>query len=329
MTRKLWAAIAAVVVCIPGVSAGSVVEAADPPACHVRNVTRDTAGRTLRGMTRAAQDGDRLWVRGTCVGGVVIGKDLVIAGRGDHAVVTGLEQYRVFRIRAGATVVMRHLTISHGVGWHDGTRGGGGGVYNDGTVTLVDVVVSRAQAGEDPGGAITNIGTMTVLDSIIRSSRADWGGGIGNRGILTVTGSRVVSNVPEGIWSLGGLVTISDSVVRDNAWGGLYLGGKGDATIDGSRVTGNRRGGGITKSGGGTLTLEASVISGNTSSQDGGGIAAHWGRLVLNGTTVTGNAARRHGGGIFVEDGTTTVTLDATSSVTGNVPDDCYGTPAC
>ena len=223
-------------------------------------MTQDTAGRTLRGMTRAAHDGDRLWVRGTCVGGVIIGKDLVIAGRGDHAIVTGLDRYRVFRIREGATVTLRRLTISHGWGVYDGTRGGGGGVYNEGTVTLADTVVSRCAAGEDPGGAITNIGTMTVRDSVVRQSRADWGGGIGNRGKLTVTGSRVVANVPEGIWSLGGVVTLSDSVVRDNAWGGLYLGGKGDATISGSRVTGNRRGGGITKSGGGTLTLDASVI---------------------------------------------------------------------
>ncbi len=327
--RRLWAAIAAIVVCVPCLSAGPAVAAADPPACHVRNVTRDTSGGTLRGMTRAAHAGDRLWVQGTCVGGVVIGKDLAIAGRGDGATVTGLGRYRVLRIREGANVRLRHLAITHGVGWHDGTRGGGGGLYNDGTVTLVDVVVSGATAGEDPGGAITNVGTMTVRDSVVRHGHADWGGGIGNRGTLTVVGSRVIANTPEGIWSLGGVVTISDSVVRDNAGGGLYLGGKGDATISRSRVVGNRRGGGITKSGGGTLTLEASVISGNTSSQDGGGIAAHWGRLVLNGTTVTGNTAARHGGGIFVLDGTTTVTLDVTSSVTGNTPDDCHGTPAC
>jgi len=223
---------------------------------------------------------------------------------------------------------MRDLAIVHGVGRYDGTRGGGGGIFNEGSVTLMDSVVSRATAGEDPGGAITNIGTMTVLDSTIRHSRADWGGGIGNRGMLTVIRSRVVANFPQGIWS-DGVVTIRESFIRDNAWGGVYVGGKGEASIVGSRVTGNRRGGGIEKSGGGTLTLQASVVSGNTAIQDGGGIETRWGQLVLIGTTVTANTAGRHGGGIFVRDGTTTVSLDATSSVTGNTPDDCYGTPAC
>ncbi len=83
-------------------------------------------------------------------------------------------------------------------------------------------------------------------------------------------------------------------------------------------------GAGIGKNGGGTLTLEACLVSGNSR-----GISTKWGRLDLVDSTVTGNTAASHGGGIFVVDGTTTVTLDATSSVTGNTPDDCYGTSAC
>jgi predicted outer membrane repeat protein len=124
-------------------------------------------------------------------------------------------------------------------------------------------------------------------------------------------------------------MTITDSVVRGNAWGGVFIGGKADAFISTSRIADNRSGGGIEKAGGGTLTLQSCLLSGNTSAQDGGGIDAHWGQLSLVDTTVTGNTAARHGGGIFVVDGTTTVTLDAASSVTGNTPDDCYGTPAC
>jgi hypothetical protein len=279
-------------------------------------------------MVRAAHAGDRLWLRGTCVGGVVIGKDLAITGRGDAAVVTGLDRFRVFRVREGATVTLRHLDVAHGVGVYDGTRGGGGGIYNDGTVVLVDSVVRRCWAGEDIGGAITNLGTMTIRDSAVRRSRADWGGGIGNLGTLTVVRSRIVANLTEGIWSRG-VMTISDSIVAHNAWGGVDVIGKAEVAIRGSRITDNRRGGGITKSGGGTLTLDACLVSGNTSSQDGGGIDAHWGQLVLLGTTITANTALRHGGGIYVEDGTTSVTLDATSSVHGNVPDDCYGTSSC
>jgi predicted outer membrane repeat protein len=303
--------------------ASPVAQATDP--CRIRNLTQDSVGSSLKKMVRAARDGDRLWVRGTCVGDVVISKDLVIRGRGDRAVVTGLDRYRVFRIREGATVTLRDLLISHGVGPYDvGPRGGGGGVHNAGTLTLADSIVSRARAGEDPGGAITNFGTMTIRDSVIRRSRADWGGGIGNTGTLTVLRSRVVANDPQGIWSRGPM-TITDSLVRDNAWGGIFVGGQANVTIIGTQVKDNARARGISKSGGGTLTLEGCLISGNS----GGGISTHWGQLVLIDTTVTGNTATGSGGGIFVEDDTTSVSLDATSSVTGNVPDDCYGTTAC
>ena len=325
--RRSRIAGAVIAVCLLGSSAAPVL-AVTASSCHVRNVTQETRGGVLRTMVRAADAGDRLWVRGTCVGNIVIGKDLVIKGRGDRAVVTGLDRYRAFRIRSGATVTLRHLTIERVVGVYDGTRGGGGGIYNDGVVTLADSVVRRAKAGEDPGGAIANHGVMTIRDSVIRDSRADWGGGIGNLGTLTLVGSRVVANHPEGIWSRGP-VTIVDSVVRDNAWGGIFIGGKVDVTISASRLEDNRRGGGIEKSGGGTLTLDRCMVSGNSALQDGGGIETRWGQLALVATTVTGNTAGRHGGGIFVTDDSTSVTLDATSSVTGNTPDDCYGTPVC
>ena len=325
--RRSRVAGAVIAGCLLGMSATPDLAAA-APSCHVRNVTQETRGDTLRSMVRAADAGDRLWVRGTCVGNIVIGKDLVIKGRGDHAVVTGLDRYRAFRVRKGATLTLRHLTIERVVGVYDGTRGGGGGIYNEGIVTLADSIVRRAKAGEDPGGAIANHGVMTIRDSVIRDSRADWGGGIGNLGTLALVGSRVVGNHPEGIWSRGPM-SIADSVVRDNAWGGIFVGGKVDVTISVSRVKDNRRGGGIEKSGGGTLTLDGCLVSGNSALQDGGGIETRWGQLALVATTVTGNTAGRHGGGIFVTDGSTSLTLDPSSSVTGNTPDDCFGTPVC
>jgi hypothetical protein len=134
----------------------------------------------------------------------------------------------------------------------------------------------------------------------------------------------VAANDPQGIWSRGP-TTIIDSVVRDNAWSGIFVGGQSDVTISGTQVKDHAQGGGISKAGGGTLTLDGCLISGN----DGGGITTHWGELVLIGTTITANTAARPGGGIHVVDGSTSVTLDATSSVTGNTPDDCYGTTAC
>ena len=194
--NRFWAASAAILVClvcVPPAPTG----AADGSGCHVRNVTRGSTGHSLKRMVRAAHEADRLRVRGRCTGGVVIGKDLTITGRG-HAVVSGLEHQRVFRVREGATVTLRHLAIAHGVGKYTNQRGGGGGIYNDGVVTLSDSVVRRHRTGEDPGGAITNVGTMEIIDTLVRHNRADWGGGIGNFGTLTVVSSRVLDNEGQG-----------------------------------------------------------------------------------------------------------------------------------
>jgi predicted outer membrane repeat protein len=71
-----------------------------------------------------------------------------------------------------------------------------------------------------------------------------------------------------------------------------------------------------------------STISGNTARGSGGGIYVK-GPMALLGSTVTGNSAGEEGGGIFHERGSGRVSLDAGSSVTGNVPDNCVGTSAC
>jgi hypothetical protein len=72
-------------------------------------------------------------------------------------------------------------------------------------------------------------------------------------------------------------------------------------------------------------------VSGNTAGGSGGGIYnsadfAHLGggTVTLTGSTVSGNTAGAFGGGIFNETGGT-VTLDDTSSVCGNSPDDWQG----
>jgi hypothetical protein len=323
---RLGVASAAVVLCLLTMTTAPV-GGADASTCRVTNVTRSTTGHSLKQAVRAANDGDHLRVRGRCIGGVIIGKDLAITGA-DDAVITGQDRYRVFLIKDGATVKLRHLVVARGNGRHDGIRGGGGGIYNEGTTTLSDSIVRRAWSGEDPGGAITNVGTMRVVDSLVRHSRADWGGGIGNYGTLTVVRSRVLDDRPEGIWSRGP-TSIIDSVVRSNDLGGVFVGGTSDVTIRRSIIRDNGAGRGITKAGAGALTLESCLISGNVSAGDGAGIYTHRGQLTLVGTTVTANTAARHGGGLYVVDGTTTVTLDETSMITGNTPDDCYGTTAC
>jgi hypothetical protein len=93
------------------------------------------------------------------------------------------------------------------------------------------------------------------------------------------------------------------------------------ATIKRVTITGGNTdfGGGIFNRG--TLRLKESTVSGNTASDNGGGIFNSFGTLTLQESTVSGNTAGRTGGGI-VNGGTTggTVTLQD-STVSGNTAD--------
>ncbi len=151
---------------------------------------------------------------------------------------------------------------------------------------------------------------------------------------------------------------MSDSVVRNNSaahGGGIYL-DRAVApghTITDSVVMGNtatEAGGGIYSVSSESVLITGSTVSGN-SAQSGGGIflpdvqhlgigaviadsmvtddvAAYGGGIwsdrpaTLTDSAVTGNTATAAGGGIY---GTGVVTLNGTSTLCGNVPDDWPG----
>ncbi|TWU48896.1 putative outer membrane protein PmpB precursor [Rubripirellula tenax] len=85
-------------------------------------------------------------------------------------------------------------------------------------------------------------------------------------------------------------------------------------SISGGRVDGDG-GGGILFEGGGTLTLQNSVVTGNTANRGGGIYSAAAGNVTLNNSTVSNNEAGYIGGGIMNIDGDITLT---NSTVTGN-----------
>ena len=127
-----------------------------------------------------------------------------------------------------------------------------------------------------------------------------------------MTGSRVSANAAEssggGIWNSGGSVTATDSTVNANSSGS---------------------GGGIDNRGvASQVSLIRSRVTGNAATYDAGGISNARGTVTMTASTVSANTSQASGGGIHNRDGGT-IMLDATSSVTGNVPDDCVGTPAC
>jgi hypothetical protein len=129
--------------------------------------------------------------------------DVLIAGPGaNRLAVSGSDLSRVFRIGAGAAVVMDGLTVTRGNGllW-------GGGIRNDGTLTLSDAVVSDnvvvGLPGQGPavaafGGGIYNTGALTVRHTTFARNRAAGAagdpGGPGSAGI----GGAISSISPNG-----------------------------------------------------------------------------------------------------------------------------------
>src|SRR5262245_59726583 len=127
-------------------------------------------------------------LRGTVAltsGELRITDDVRIDGPGaNRLAVSGSDLSRVFRINAGAAVEMDGLTITRGNGlrW-------GGGIWNDGTLTLSNAVVSDnvvvGLPGVGPtvsafGGGIYNPGALTVLHTTFARNRA--AGAAGNPG---------------------------------------------------------------------------------------------------------------------------------------------------
>jgi hypothetical protein len=154
-------------------------------------------------------------------------------------------------------------------------------------------------------------------------------GGIGAyTGVVTVSDSHVTKTAGTGIGQFGrATVSVDSSLITDNhaiGGGGGIWDSLGTMTITNSTISGNTAGG----NGGGIfnrghLTVLNSVIEGNISSGNGGGIYVLSGTVNITDSTVTGNTAML-GGPVFDNTGSA-VTLNGTSNLCGNTPDDWPG----
>ena len=163
----------------------------------------------------------------------------------------------------------------------------------DGTVMGdFETVVKNAKAGqeiilqEDYTGSLTifdwirlNLNKKTVTGTItvdLSGKKAD-----GSRGTVEIVNGTIT----------GG----TDNTAANGSGGGVSMGGKHGGTVENA-----------------SLTIKDSVISGNTSTAQGGGVyaAVTDGSVSITGSTLSGNSATAQGGGISVSaSGSTDVTL--------------------
>jgi predicted outer membrane repeat protein len=223
----------------------------------------------------------------------------------------------------------------------------GGGIFNQGTLTVRDSTFSDNSALHS-GGGIFSQGTLAIHGSTFTGNGSTFGAAIIAEGTLTVhdsvfDGNNVIrspidlqafglTGFPSGAINLGmGTHTISHGTITRNisaeSGGGITL-LAGALTVIHSTITQNTAafGGGIEvlplTSGGATLAVKNSTISGNTASREGGGIANNGGTVTIDDSTITQNTAgtgggMSNGGSLKVKD--STITENAAGTFGGGI----------
>ncbi|KAM3114576.1 beta strand repeat-containing protein [Phormidesmis sp. 146-33] len=198
--------------------------------------------RIQNGVDIVATGGTVNAAAGTYVESVTIAKSQTLNGAGaGNTIVSGGNTSGVFAINSGTTVNLNGLTIANGR-----TSSQGGGIYNE--------------------------GALTVANSIIRNNSANGGAGIYSTNALNLTNSTVSNNTDTdygaGVWVISGTGTITNSTISGNQ--GRYSAGvhnDGTLTIRNSTIANNTstdpgEGGGLGSHD--TVNISNSIIANNS-----------------------------------------------------------------
>ena len=250
------------------------------------------------------------------LGELVVAQNSTIVGPSPGSLrIRGTRANRVFNISSGVVTVISDLTIEQG----SSDRGPGGGIRNDGTLTLIGCTLNGNRARYSAGGGIYNTGTLTLTACTLKGNQADLGGGIVNENghALTVIDSTFTRNRSR----CGGAIVNEGSITPATA------------ILTNCTLTGNQSpqcGGAITNSG--TVSLTNCTLAGNRG--NAGGAVQNLGTVTLTNCTlqsnkaVPGTSGGLGGGGIWHSNfnlGTATLinTIVAGSGASGN----CGGDP--
>ena len=288
--------------------------------CDVCTDPRACAFQRVQDAIDAASEGAVISIcPGTYEGFFGIGKDLSLVGAGPDAThLTTNDNATLVTVGANVIVAIEGVSISGGRGSLD-NEGllRGGGILNQGILTLASVAVTDNRANLGAGIFNQEGARLTLNDTVIQRNEAtrpatvgSEGGGILNRpgARLTIANGSVISQNSAdngaGITNISEL-TIRDSAISDNI-----------ATLDG---------GGLVGLPGSDTTLRNVVVAGNTTlSGRGGGIFLLGGQVHLESDTeIRSNTAGTAGGGLFIERRGTVTSTD--SIISGNQATDDGG----
>ena len=228
----------------------------------------DSGTGTLRRAINTASNGDviNFAVTGTIIltsDELLVDQNVTIQGPGarDLKVVrssaAGTPDFRIFEITA-PNVTISGLTISNGKSTHSGT-----GIFQNnanGVLTVRACTISDNTATGVYGGGVFVSGTTSIFECTISRNNATGGGGIENRGNLTLIASTVAGNKADG--SGGGIdgaypskLIVRNSTIASNSAGNVQAGlGGGICNVDGITA----------------VYIGSTIIAGNSNANGGG-----------------------------------------------------------
>jgi subtilisin-like proprotein convertase family protein len=207
-----------------------------------------------------------------------------------------------------------HLTVMDSeIANNSVDTGGGGGIHNQGFLTLNNVVIRNNVVSDGPGGGVYNLGTADLNNTTFVNNQANTGGGIRSANLMTITNSLIGATNRSvghggGIYNAGttSKITLFNSMINGNeaqtgAGGGIY--NEGILIGNGTVISGNLTqdigdGGGVFNTASGQLTFNGGILQGNNSQTRAGGALFNGGNANLIGVSVTNNQAGTSGGGI-------------------------------
>ncbi|MDB5341180.1 MAG: Cadherin protein [Planctomycetaceae bacterium] len=228
----------------------------------------------------------------------------------------------------GAIAGKSATTVDHSI-FHDNTAtiGNGGGILSSASLDVADSVFTDNRVTPDgkDGGGIASFASATVKSSQFIGNSARNGGGVFSMEMASITSSTFSGNTAEsggGIATMLGLMTISDTTIKDNvasaAGGGLYDAYSSQVIVDHSTISGNsaEEGGGMHIGPAGRLDVRRSIVDNNSATRGGGFYVFYSSPLVVTSSTISENSADQ-GGGIY----NTGLTRVFGSTFTGNAAD--------
>jgi len=208
---------------------------------------------------------------------LLIDKNLTVLGPGAASLIlSGDNASRLFQITSGVTATLSGMALTAG------QAAFGGGIYNQGTLTLDGVILSDHQAETGSDGPPVNDGSPGAPGGGIGGDGGDGnsgdpgndggggghGGGIYNAGTLTLNDSMVIGNSAGG----GGLGGDGGNGGTGGSGATAFVGGRGGrggAGGDGGRGGDGGNGGGIFNVG--ALALNNSTVIANRAGNGGAG----------------------------------------------------------